>query len=207
LRFTARLLERELQDRPGNLRYLIELGRTLLQLKDARAHERLAEATAIVAAARNASQAPSWKVQSLLEYLLTEAPADSQLSRADARALALRWFPSSPLLLYTMAELAFQAADYRQAAELLERLVHLGKTRSYDRSRPFDPGLVGDDALMNLGACRWRLRELESAATCYRQLLGSRRFSIQAARNLADVERELGGRGGFSFSTTGGLGR
>lgn len=190
LRFNARLLERELQDRPGQLRYLIELGQTLLRLHDARGHVVLAEAVDQVVTARTAAKAPSWKVQSLLEYLLTAAPASSRVSRAEARELALRWFPNSPHLLYLVAEQSFQSGNYRQAAELLERLVAMGRTGSYERSRAFDPGLVGDDALMNLGACYWKLGELARAEACYRQLLGSRHFAAQAAQNLASVNRE-----------------
>jgi hypothetical protein len=44
LRFAARLMELELQDRPGQLHYMIELGLTLLQLKDSTAGSLMAKA-------------------------------------------------------------------------------------------------------------------------------------------------------------------
>jgi glycosyltransferase involved in cell wall biosynthesis len=44
LRWAARLLELELRDRPGQLHYLVEYGRTLLLLNDPRGHEVLGQA-------------------------------------------------------------------------------------------------------------------------------------------------------------------
>src|SRR5207302_297267 len=100
--------------------------------------------------ARDSSAPPAMKVQVLLEYLLEVSPelCRSRLSREEAVALALRWFPISPPLLSQCAEHYFQRGDYRRAAGLLERLVDLGKTSTHDKSRWFDPGLVGEDALM-----------------------------------------------------------
>jgi hypothetical protein len=196
LRWTVRLLERELQDRPGQLHYLIEYGRTLLALKEPRGHAVLAEAAEQVFAARNAPAAPNMKVQVLLEYLLTvpQTQSRSRLSPAEARELALRWFPASPPLLYLNAELAFRRGEFRLAAQLLERLLHLGQTGTYDRSRTFDPGLVGEDALINLAACHQRLGELDQAEQCYQQLLNSGKFHAQAAQSLAAVQQLRGQR-------------
>jgi tetratricopeptide (TPR) repeat protein len=197
----------ELRDHPGQLRYLIDYGRTLLLLKDPKAQAVLAAAAAQVAAARNAPAAPTTKVQALLEYVLA-APAEltpGGLSRAQAIALALRWFPASPPLLYKIADLSFQQKDFRRAAGLLERLVQLGQAGNYDRSRPFDPGLIGDDAVLNLAACCRQLGELVRAEQCYRQLLQSRHFHAQAAQGLAVVQQALlQQKGGFSFDSTSG---
>jgi hypothetical protein len=191
LRWTARLLERELQDQPGQLHYQIEYGRTLLALDPAKGHAVLAEAAEQVLAAQANPTAPGNKVQVLLEYLLTVRPDSSQsrLSPAQARDLALRWFPSSPPLLYLNAELAFHRGEFRLAAQLLERLLHLGRTGTYDRSRIFDPGLVGEDALINLAACHRQLGELDRAEQCYRQLLTSPKFGAQAGQCLAAMQR------------------
>ena len=150
----------------------------------------LAQATAQVAAHRNAPVAPSQKVQVLLEYLLMVPAADAaNLIGPDvARQLALRWFPSSPRLLYRMAEQSFKFGDMTTAAGLLERLLDLGRTGNYDRSHSFDPGRIGDDARMNLAACYRRLGRIEGAQRCYRQLLDSRHFQKQAARELSALK-------------------
>src|SRR5206468_12432256 len=93
LRWAARLLELELRDRPGQLHYLIEYGRTLLLLNDPKAHRILAEATEQIWAARDAPIPPSPAVARLLEYLITVSPEQSvsRLSREEALNLALRW--------------------------------------------------------------------------------------------------------------------
>jgi hypothetical protein len=191
LRWALRLLELELAERPAELRYLIEYGATLLALGDPRAPGVMAEAAHQVAVARNAPVAPSVKVQVLLEYLLS---ADANLPRArltreDAFELALRWFPSSPPLLYKCAEVAFHRGDFGLARQLLEHLLELGRTGAFDRSRRFDPGLVGDDALVNLAACCERMGDVDQAERCYRHLLASRHFRRQAAAGLARIGR------------------
>jgi hypothetical protein len=190
LRWALRLLERELRDRPGQLPYLIEYGRTLLLLNDPRGHEVLAEASDRIVPLRDAPTAPTPLAGQLLEYLLTVSPGQSRsrLTRAQARALALRWFPHSPPVLWRVAEHHFQTGDFRQAAALLERLVECGRTGVYDRSQGFDPSILSDPAVMNLGICYLRLAELNRAEQCFRQLLGSPTHAVPAAQNLHMVQ-------------------
>src|SRR5260370_746609 len=86
LRWILRLLELELRDRPGQLHYLIEYGRTLLHVADPKGHEVLAEAVEQIMPARDAPRAPAMKVQVLLEYLMA-VPADlskRRLSKEEA---------------------------------------------------------------------------------------------------------------------------
>jgi len=192
LRFRLRLLEKELKDRPGQLHYLLEHARTLLTLQDPKGHDVYAEAVEQILPLRQAPRPPSVTVQTLLEYLLTVPPEQcrSRLPADEARTLALRWFPTSPPLLYLNAQHFFQQGEYRQAAELLERLVTLGRTGGYDRSRTFDPGIVGEDALINLAASYRQTGDLQRAEHCYRQLLDSSRFGGEAARCLAIVQEQ-----------------
>jgi Glycosyl transferase family 2 len=188
LQWARRLLERELQDRPGQLHYLIEYGRTLLLLNDPRGHEVLADAAERLRGAGTA--APTSTAASLLEYLLTVSPAQSRtrVTREEARELALRWFPNSPPLLWRLAEQDFQAGNFRGAAGHLERLVAFGRTGAYDRSQGFDPSIVGAPAVMNLGVCYLRLGMLDPAEACFRQLLQAPEHAGAAAQNLRVVE-------------------
>jgi hypothetical protein len=192
LRWARRLLELELKDRPGQLHYLIEYGRTLLRLNDPHGHGVLAEASDLVLAAGEAPVAPAPTVASLLEYLLTVSPQECRghLSRARARALALRWFPNSAPLLWALAQGSFQAGDFGDAAALLERLMHLGQTGTYDHSAPFDPDIMGEPALLNLGLCRARLGELDRAELCFAQLLSSPAHHAKARQGY-DLVRQL----------------
>ncbi len=191
LRWSARLLEKELHDRPGQLPYLIDYGRTLLLLNDPRGHTVLAEAAVQLLPLRDSPTAPTPEVQRLLEYLLTVSPEQSRslVERELAQQLALRWFPCSPPLLWQMAVQDFQCGDFGKAAALLERLVQLGESGAYDRSTAFDPQILGDNPLMNLGICHTRLGELDRAEACFRRLLASKTVAAQAAQNLELVRR------------------
>ena len=191
LRWARRLLERELQDRPGQLHYLIEYGHTLLQLNDPRGHAVMAEAADQVLAARDAPAAPDASVGPLLEYLLTVSPEQSRsrVTRAEAEELVRRWFPHSPPLLWRLAEAAFQGQDFRRAAGYLAALVGMGETGRYDRSLGFDPGIISDTARMNLGVACLRSGDLATAEQCFRRLLQSPRHAEGAAKNLGVIER------------------
>jgi hypothetical protein len=190
LRWALRLLERELHDRPGQIAYLIEWGRTLLRLNDPKGHAVLAQAEDQILAVKEGQAPPAPEVQHLLEYLLTVSPKQSQcrLNRAKAIELTLRWFPSSPPLLWTIASQCFKAGQFGQAASLLKRLVEMGKTGSYDKFAGFDPRIIGEDAVMNLGACYWRLNDMPRAEACFRQLLTSPTHQQQASQNLITVK-------------------
>jgi hypothetical protein len=188
LRWARRLLRRELEDRPGQIHYMIEYGRTLLLLNEPEGHEVLAQAAAQLHGFRGGP--PTSTVASLLEYLLTVSPAQSRsrVSREEARDLALRWFPNSPPLLWRLAEQDFQAGNFRGAAGHLERLVAFGRTGTYDHSQGFDPSIIGARAQMNLGACYVRLGMLDQAEACFRPLLQEPEYAADAAKNLGVVE-------------------
>lgn len=189
LRWAARLLERELADRPGQLPYLIEYGQTLLRLGEPRGHAVMAEALARVLPGRTSPTAPSPDVQVLLEYALTTPPErhGAPLSPGEAADLALRWFPASPPLLWAVAEHLFRRGDLARAAVLLERLLQLGRAGTYDRSRAFDPGLLGASTLRNLAECYRGLGRRDRAVACLRDLLDDERYRDEAARRLQDL--------------------
>ncbi len=191
LRWACRLLERELQDRPGQLHYLIEYGHTLLLLNDPRGHEVMAEAAEQLLAARESPTAPDPSVGPLLEYLLTVSPEQSRsrVSREQAEDFVRRLFPYSPPLLWRLAEAAFARQDFRRAAEHLAALVQMGETGRYDRSQGFDPSIVGDPARMNLGVACLRLGDLATAEQCFRRLLQSQKYAESAAKNLGVIEQ------------------
>jgi tetratricopeptide (TPR) repeat protein len=192
LRWVARLQELELRDRPGRLRTLIDYGHTLLLLNDPRGHEVLAAAAERVLPLRDAAQAPLPDVQRLLEYLMTVSPEQSRsrLSAEDARALALRWFPHSPPMLWRNAEHYFQIGQFRAAAVLLEKLLEMGRIGNFERSQAFDPTILAEPTRMNLGVCYLRLGQLEEAEQCFSALKAHPGFRDKAEKNLA-LAREL----------------
>ncbi len=191
LRWAVRLLEKELADRPGQLHYQIEYGLHLNRLRDPKAHDALAVAAANLATARDQERPPHPSAARLLEYLLTVSPelSRARVSREDAAALALRWFPDAPVLLWRVAEVAFQAGDFPRAAHVLEHLVEVGRSGAYDRSTPFDPALIGSGALLNLGTCRLRLGQLDAAEQVLRLVPPGSPHHGRALQELAMVAR------------------
>jgi tetratricopeptide (TPR) repeat protein len=193
LRWAKHLLELELRDRPGQLHYLIEYGRTLLLLNDPHGHEVLAQATEQMLQSRDAPKPAITTVGSLLEYLLNVSPEDSRstISRADALELALRWFPKTPPVVWAAAQRLFADGRFAEAAPLLERLLEMGRSESYEHADAFDPEIVGASALMNLGCCLVQLGELEKARHCFGQLLANPTHQAKARQNYGLVEAIL----------------
>lgn len=194
LRWGARILEKELADRPGQLPFLVEYAQTLLSLGDPKGHDVMAEAAGQVAAAVDSSEPPGPAAQRVLEYLLTVDPARSKatLTADQAEMLALRWFASSPPLLWTVAGRYFQARRIVPATVLLERLLELGRTEAYDRSTPFDPRLIGPWPMMNLGQCYGILGRTEQAKRLLVPLLTDPEYQPRAAEILTAIERPPG---------------
>ncbi len=191
LRWTTRLLSRELRDRPGRLPYLIEYGRALLLLNDPNGHLVFGEAAEQVALRSADPQPPSSKVQMLLEYLIEAPPGlvRGPMTREQAIRMVVRWFPNSPGPLWTLAGWHYRRGEYREAGGPLERLVELGATGAYDRSRPFNPAIVGGQAALNLASCYARLGRPDDAEALLRQLLVIPEYSAVAAKNLGLLGR------------------
>src|SRR5262249_55750577 len=149
-----KLLKLELDDRPGQLYYEIEYGRTLLLIGDEKGHEVLRTATKrMLEPQYDATPLPL--ASALIEYLMVTPLEKSQspLSTEQLHELAERWFPNAAPLLWLRAQNKFQAQDFEAASRLLERLVRLGKKGIYEKSTSFDPRIIGDDAALNLAAC------------------------------------------------------
>jgi hypothetical protein len=190
LKRAGKLLELELRDRPGQLYYLIEFARTLAALNDPRAAGVVDEATRSLLQHRTAPAAPTPAAALLLEYLLASPAAAGRngLTPADVRALCDRWFPTAPPLLWSSARQLFEAGEFEPAAKLLERLVDLIDSNTYDRTVSFNPRTNSDDARLNLGVCYVRLAELDRAEIVFRRLLGSANLRPSAEQNLATID-------------------
>jgi len=191
LRWAARLLEKELHDRPGRLHYLIEYGRTLLLLDDPRGHEVMSEAVAQLVPLIDAPVAPNVDAQKVLEYLLT-TPSDrtgSQISPERAAVLALKWFPGSPPLLWAIAAQAFHRGHFDSAGDLLEQLARFGESGIYDRSQGFDPRIIGPWAWRNLGQCHRAMGRIEQARLCFESMRLDPEFRDEAEALLAECRK------------------
>lgn len=193
LRRAARLLELELRDRPGQLYYLIEYGRTLLMLQDPRGQEILRQASSALLAHAAEEEAPIPLASLLMEHLL-QLPVE-QLPEGFTpqlvESLVYKWFPASPPLLWLLARKSAIAGQFDSAEDLLRRLVRMGTNQDYDQWVSFDPRIIGDDARANLGACLVRQGKMTEAASLFRNLLASPTHGAQARSNLEAIEQFL----------------
>lgn len=192
IRWVVKLLELELRDRPGQLPLLIELGRNLLWLNDPRGHDVLADAADVVRAAADSPVPPSPMVGMLFEYLLNVGPqySKSRVSLPEVRFLAEKWFPNTPPVVWAVAGERFAARDYVKAAELLERLVTMGRTGQYDTAGGFALEIVNEAALLNLGGAYLHLERWDDARACFAQLFGDPNRKADALRGFALAEKQ-----------------
>ena len=190
IRFTNRLIEAELRDRPGQTARTVELGRNLLLLNDPRGHDVLGDAAAELQPLLDRGAAPPPGTGPLIEYLLTAAGdrVRGPLDRAAARRAAAAWYQADPPVVWAFAGDRFQAQDYATAATLLDRLLELGRTGGYDADLGFDPDIVGRGAAMNLGQCYLHLNRPADARACFEALRTDPRHGPRAAELLAALD-------------------
>jgi tetratricopeptide (TPR) repeat protein len=157
------LLELELADRPGQIYYLIQLGRSLLTNGQSRGHEVLAEAAQVLRPALRQPQSPNPLVAALLEYVLGHATMDFPMTREVAAEAAARWFPSSPPLMWLAARWHYEQGRFFDAARLLEQVLEMGEKKVYDNTISFDQRIFGDETRLNFGVCCAKLGRIKKA--------------------------------------------
>ena len=143
----------------------------------------------------DAPNPPGGEAQLALEYAIRASSDGAELRRIgpeQAATLALRWFPDSPPLLWALAERYARLGRGLAAIVLLERLVQLGAHGTFDRSRPFEPGIVGPRALLNLAECYRATGRTDDAARFARQLLDDPDVGDRAMAILDEVEGRAG---------------
>jgi hypothetical protein len=193
LRRSARLLELELRDRPGQLYYLVEYGRTLLRLQDERGHEIMRQAATLILPQMTAGEASPPLVSLLMEYMLQLPPEklpDGFSSELLENVVASQ-FSNTPPLVWLMARKAATIGKFEEAEHFLRRLVQMGADQEYDQWVSFEPGLIGDHAKSNLGACLVRQGKMNEAAAVFRELLASPAYATQARSSLHAIEQFL----------------
>jgi tetratricopeptide (TPR) repeat protein len=186
-----KLLELELQDRPGRLYYQVELYRTLLLVGDERWRSVLSEATVNLSQYVDDANPPTPQAALLLETLLQlprkELPAG--VSKNKVQELAGRWFGRSGPLLWLLAKQDYEKGRFEKAESRLRQLIEMGRQHSYDRSVGFDPKIFGDEAKLNLGVCLVRQAKLDEAAEILESLVSNNSLGVAAKQNLDAIEK------------------
>jgi hypothetical protein len=91
-------------------------------------------------------------------------------------------------MLWALAQQAYLAHEYQKAAAFLECLVAFGRTGGYDRSVSFDPGIIAETAVLNLGKCFVQMGNLNRAEACFSSLLASPEHKKEATDNLRLIQ-------------------
>jgi tetratricopeptide (TPR) repeat protein len=193
LRRAARLLELELRERPGQLYYMAEYGRTLLLLGDERGHEILSEAVARILPLADEPEPPTPMVALVLEHFLHAPPGQlpAGVTAEQIVDLATRWFPSSPPLIWLLARQAADAGRFEEAEQRLRSLVEMGRDQSYDQRISFDPRIVGCDARLNLGVCLVRQGKVNEAMRLFSELVTDPDRATEAREYIEALEEFL----------------
>jgi hypothetical protein len=189
LRRNIALLELELRDRPSQLYYLIELGRSLLLSGDPHGHRFLDQAALAVLQARGEAQAPIPLVAALLEYVLIHARREFALSGSVAVELGEKWFPQHPAVVWSAARWHYRNGDIASAARMLGRLLEMGQTAAYDDSVSFDRQVFGDETRLNFGVCLAKLSRFRDAVEQFKRISASSPFFAAAEANLKRLSR------------------
>jgi len=191
------LSELELRDRPGQLYYLVELARSLLERGQARGVDVLNEAVDVMMVDRANAVPPSAMAASLIEQLLS-MPAQRLVDVDELLELGARWFPRNAPVLWALARTRSLRGDWAGAEKDLRRLIELLGSSGHDRFMSFDPRIT-EDARFNLGVCMVRQTRIDEARVIFQKLLASPRRGEDARKNLeaiAAVKAQAGGAGG-----------
>ncbi len=187
----VKLLELELQERPGQLYYQIELYRTLLLMGDNRWRTVFAEAVENLRKYIEEENPPTPQVALLFETLLqlpqNELPAG--FTQAKLRELVARWFPRSAPLLWILAKQDYEQSRFGEAEMILRQLIQMGKDRTYDRSVGFDPRILAGEAEMNLAVCLIRQASIIEATKILESLSARKEYHLAAEQNLNAIKR------------------
>ncbi|MCE9620512.1 MAG: glycosyltransferase family 2 protein [Planctomycetes bacterium] len=183
----AVLCEKELQLRPGQLYYLVELARALFEIKSPKAPAVLAEAAAVMLQSRASPRAPTLIASSLIEQLFA-FPSQKLVPVDELIALTHRWFPRNAPLIWAVARTHALRGEWPQAEQQLRHLLKMLDTGTHDRYMSFDPRIT-EDARFNLGVALIRQAKLDEAETVYTALLQSPRRGKEAQLNLDAIAK------------------
>jgi len=136
-----KLLDLELEERPCQLYYQIELYRTLLLVEDKRWRTVFKQTIENFQKYIDNEKPPTPQVALLLETLLQlpESELPAYVTKSKLRDLAHRWFPRAAPLLWVLAKQDYEQGQFKNAENQLRQLIQMGTEHNYDRTVGFDP--------------------------------------------------------------------
>lgn len=192
LRRNIRLLELELQDRPGSFHYLVSLAASKLSLSDESGIEPLTQAAELIATDKAPIHSESAPLAMLLERIIAadKLPDGFPLTHADAERITQSHFSDCIPLLWQLARRRFLAGEYQTALELVENIQARAASGDHSRLCSFNPEIVTGEMTLNLGVCYAHVGRIDDAIACFRRLASHPRHG-QAARQNIDALSKL----------------
>lgn len=180
------LLRRELELRPGQIYYEIELAGSLERLGDPE-HFVLRERILNKLIGMSVQDEPPDNSVSLFFCNYLAGIADSELRNAETDAvilLAHRWFSRHPTTLSLVAQTEIRRGNLVEAYDALREVEKMAESGTFDRTTSTNPLLLGEGLYHNLGVIAHQLGKLDVAERCYVKLLRIRPDHPIAEHNL-----------------------
>lgn len=173
-----KLVERELELRPGQLYYLAELVRVKYELGEP------IEADLDLAWNQFLVESRRGLIHNNAQHLVEIALATGKKSREECEEIVAKCLPNALPLHWLLARRAFEKADFAAAVRHLETFDKLVQDDSYDRSLGFDPVILERDYLVNLGVAYAQVGEFGRARATFERIVADPKWGEIAARNL-----------------------
>jgi hypothetical protein len=171
LRRNIRLMDLELQDRPGQLFYQIRLSQALLKIDDPRALQFLRQAWEQIRpfSARNGPPSEPLAAELLDSVIVRQIRGEFDSGEPVEKLLKLAqdWFPRWPPLIWRRANWQFKQERFVEAADALEEILRLARDGTYQHTPSFDAAILAGETHLNLGICYARLRRFQEAERCF----------------------------------------
>ena len=183
----VRLLEMELQDRPGQPYYLADLAHTYWLLKDLRWKETLGRVYATLDPSGQREPVSLMPVLLEIVFVLPESELPPGVNLGMSVALVERWYPTSIPLLVARARRAFGRNDLAEAADLGERAIRAWDDGTYGRSISFNPSIVGAELRLNVGVALANSGRLDESLIRFEEAAKDPHFAELANRNALAI--------------------
>ena len=186
-RRNLRLVERELELRPGNVYYESERVRILHLLNDPRAQVENDRLIDRLLASKDQDHPPSAMVTGPLTLTLDRLPDEmlNDLRTTEILRLARGWCSNDPAVTYAAAKTFIRRKDLRSAFDALADLEEMARTGVYQRSGFNHPSMLQEALWQNLALVAHQLGRKEVARRNYERLLKHDPNHQLARQNLA----------------------
>lgn len=181
------LLLKELELRPGQLYYEIELAMTYQDLEHERAAEAMESLRRRVLEMEDLDVAPTNALAAVLVRLVQGTP-DADLKQAETERLmriARGWFGDVPAVLSMIGQTEIRRGDLRAAYAALADLEEMVERGSYNKAIAVNPSMLQEHLFTNLALVAHQLGRKDVARRNYERLLRLDPNNAAARQNLA----------------------